>query len=364
LDKGVLTENIKSKAKETGFDAVGIAPIGLVPGDRLLDWLARGYHGRMAYLARNLEKRLDPSTILPGARSVVCCALCYPHTDSRSDFQGPRAVACDQSFVQEGSSGTARVSHYARGEDYHDVLSAKLEDILGFVRQLIPGVQGKTYVDTGPVMEKWWAAQAGIGWQGKHTNLLSRDLGSWFFLGELILDLDLEYDSPVPDYCGTCTRCIDACPTQAIVAPYVLDASRCVSYLTIELKEEMPEELRQPIGDMVFGCDICQQVCPWNSRAPEVDDDDFAPADDLAAPSLRDLARLTPEQFRERFRKSPISRPKWRGFMRNVAMALGNAGDPSAIPELEQLLDCEDEMVRDAAAWALGQIQGKGQRGA
>ncbi len=343
MDKGVLSQNIKGKARETGFDAVGIAPIGLVPGNRLLAWLARGYHGRMAYLARNLEKRLDPSLILPGARSVVCCALCYPH---------------DEAPVS--GSVTARVSHYARGEDYHEVLAAKLEGVLAYVRQLTPGVQGKVYVDTGPVLEKWWAAQAGIGWPGKHTNLLSRELGSWFFLGELILDLELEYDTPVQDYCGTCTRCIDACPTEAIVAPYVLDASRCISYLTIELREEIPADLRNPVGDMVFGCDICQQVCPWNSKAPEIDHRDFLPAEDLAARSLRDFARLTPEQFRERFRKSPVSRAKWRGFMRNVAIALGNAGDPSAIPELERLLQCDDELVREAAAWALAQIQGKG----
>lgn len=339
MDRGVITQAIKQRARDAGFDAVGVAPIGLVPESRLLEWIQRGYHGRMTYMARNVEKRLDPSLILPGARSVVCCALCYPHDEA-----------------QEAGPGAARVSHYARGEDYHDVLTAKLQGLLGFVQQSVPAVQAKVYVDTGPVLEKWWAAQAGIGWQGKHTNLLSTTLGSWFFLGELILDLELEYDSRVPDHCGTCTRCIDACPTQAIVAPYVLDASRCISYLTIELREDVPEDLRRPMGDMVFGCDICQQVCPWNSKAPDVDGEDFAPAPELAASSLKELARLTPEEFRRRFRGSPISRAKWRGFMRNVAIALGNSGDPAGIPELRRLLECGDGLVREAAAWALERI--------
>lgn len=335
---------------------MGIAPIERVPGDRLLAWLERSYHGSMGYMARNVEKRLDLSLVFPGARSVVCVALLYPHSEG-PDFGAGQNPTPAESSVQGSPSADARISHYARGEDYHAVMTKRLEKLLACVRESVPGAQGRLYVDTGPVLEKWWAAQAGVGWQGKHTNLLSTKLGSWFFLGELILDIELAFDAPVPDHCGTCTRCIDACPTQAIVEPYVLDASRCISYLTIELREDVPEDLRGPMGNMVFGCDICQEVCPWNRKAPDVTESDFRPAEGLTPPSLRELARLTPEEFRTRFKNRPILRAKWSGFMRSIAIALGNARDASAVPELRHLLSCDNEMVRRHAAWALDKIE-------
>jgi epoxyqueuosine reductase len=219
---------------------------------------------------------------------------------------------------------------------------------------LADGVEGLVYVDTGPILEKYWAAQSGLGWIGKHTNLISRTIGSWFFLGEIILNLDLEPDSPLPDHCGTCTACIDACPTSAIVEPYVLDSRRCISYLTIELREDTPVDLRPRLGNLVFGCDICQDVCPWNRKVAEAASDDFGRTD--SSRSLKQLARITPEEFRDHFNRTPLKRCQWRGFMRNVATALGNEGDDGSVFELAGLLNSDDAMVRRHAAWALKQI--------
>jgi len=335
-----LTRKIKVKASELGFDSVGVAPASAIPEDRLRTWLRSGYHGKMDYMSRQAEKRLDPDKVLPGVRSVLCVLLDYYH-------------AYDLPYDQP-SLGV--ISRYASGEEYHQLIQGKLRQLLSSIQSLLPQVQARLYVDTGPVMDKYWAAQAGLGWLGKHTNLLDRDRGSWFFLGEILLDVELEYDQPSLDFCGSCTRCIDACPTDAIVEPYVLDARRCISYLTIELRNDIPNEFREPMSNLVFGCDICQDVCPWNRSAPDSSVAEFKPRELSRQPELKQLAQITPEQFPKRFRDSPIKRAKWRGLMRNVAVAMGNSMDPKMVPELSNLLDSEEGMVRRHAAWALAQI--------
>ena len=340
MKKDQLTRSIKEKARLLGFNAVGIAPVSAVPGDYLQLWLDRQYQGTMSYLERGSEKRKDPAKVLAGARSIVSVSLNYFH---------PYSLPYDR--PQKGV-----VFHYASGDDYHDVLLKRLQQLLDYIRQLEPEVKGKIYVDTGPVMDKYWAAQSGIGWLGKHTNLLSRDAGSWFFLGEVLLSADLEYDVPAEDFCGTCTRCIDACPTDAIVEPYVLDGRRCISYLTIELRDDIPQEFRETMGNLIFGCDICQDVCPWNQEIPHSKVERFEPREFNRSPALRELAQLTPDEFRDHYRGSPIKRTKWRGFLRNVAVAMGNSRDPEMVPELVQFLNCGDPQIRRHAAWALKQI--------
>ena len=236
------------------------------------------------------------------------------------------------------------------------MLEGRLEKLLAFIRQLQPTAQGRYYVDTGPVMDKYWAVQSGLGWLGKHTNVLSRQAGPWFFLGEILTDVELDYDQPGGDFCGSCTRCIDACPSQAIVDEYLLDSRRCISYLTIELRNEIPQDLREPMGNLIFGCDICQDVCPWNRQAPLSRLDEFAPRPINRNPELRRLARMTREEFPRLYRKSPIKRTKWRGLMRNVAVAMGNSRDPGMLPELRRLARCGDPLVESHAEWAIRQI--------
>ena len=341
MDPKRLTRKIKEQARSLGFDAVGVAPIEAVPGELLQLWLARQFHGEMAYMERTAEKRVDPNLVLPGVRSMISLALNYFHP-----YELP---------YQEPERGA--ISRYASGDDYHDVLTQKLDQLLAGIQELNPRAEGKIYVDTGPVMDKHWAAHSGVGWLGKHTNVLSREAGSWVFLGEILLNLDLEYDVPGQDFCGSCTRCIDACPTDAITEPYVLDSRRCISYLTIELKEDIPEEFRSSMENLIFGCDICQDVCPWNDRAPHSRVEEFQPREGNQAPDLKELSRLSAEDFSQRYRKSPIKRAKWRGLMRNVAVAMGNSGNPEMIPELEGLLGSRDSMIRRHAEWALEKIK-------
>lgn len=340
MDKVELTRRVKSRAEELGLAAVGVAPVSAIPEDQLNTWLARQYHGAMSYMERNTERRLDPGKILPGARSVLSVAAHYLHPKEMPYDRAARGV----------------ISRYAAGDDYHQVIEQRLQELLDFIRELDPEVQGKIYVDTGPVLDKHWASRSGIGWLGKHTNILSRQLGSWFFLGEILLNRELEYDAPGLDFCGSCTRCIDACPTAAIVEPYALDSRRCISYLTIELREDIPEEFRKAMGNLIYGCDICQEVCPWNRDAPMSRIEAFAPREINQAPELRELARMEPEEFPQRYRNSAMKRTKWRGLMRNVAVAMGNSGDPEMIPELVGLLNTADSMVRRHAAWALARI--------
>ncbi len=335
-----LTHKIKKRARQLGFHAVGVSPADPGPDDKLRVWLELGFQGSMDYLERQAGKRLDPGKVLPGVRSMICLALAYPHSQPLPYDDPNRGV----------------ISRYASGDDYHSVMGSLMARLLESIREELPGVGARSYVDSGPVMDKYWASRAGIGWLGKHTNILDRKLGSWFFLGEILLDVELDYGEPALDHCGSCTRCIDACPTDAIVEPYLLDSRRCISYLTIELKEDIPEDLREPMGNLVFGCDICQDVCPWNHPVPDSSVLELEPRRVNRSPELWELAQLSPDEFRERFSGSPVKRAKWRGFVRNVAVAMGNSGNPGLQPELTSLLDSEDPMVRRHAGWALKQL--------
>ena len=332
-------DDIRAKARALGFEKVGVARAGRAPrADFLRSWLEEGRHGEMAYMARAPERREEPARILPGARAVVCVA---------KNYQSPGTHADDPRL--------GRLSRYAWGDDYHDVLGERLHELRRFIESL--GGAAKVCVDTNAVLEKPWAQAAGLGWQGKHSNLISRDLGSWLFVGEVLTDLDLEPDAPQErGYCGTCTRCIDLCPTRAIVAPYVVDSRRCISYLTIEHRGPIPRELRPLMGNLIFGCDICQDVCPWNKFAQVSPDPAFRAREGNLAPALVELMGLSREAWAARFKGSPVKRAKYAGFLRNVAVALGNSGDPSAVEPLARALEHEEPLVRGHAAWALGRL--------
>ncbi|MEK6565358.1 MAG: tRNA epoxyqueuosine(34) reductase QueG [Bacteroidota bacterium] len=296
-----LTARIKSQATDLGFCKVGVARAGELTDEvrHLREWLARGYQGTMDWIERNSEKRSDVRKIVPNAKSVVCVAMNY-YTN-----------------IQHSSDpDVGKISRYAWGDDYHIVMTERLEKLQQFIEAEVPDVQSKLYVDTGPVMDKVWAARAGLGWQGKHTNLITKEYGSWVFLGEIILDKELQYDQPIEDFCGSCTACIDACPTGAITEPYVLDSNKCISYLTIEHHGDIP--LAPQFENWIYGCDICQDVCPWNKFQQETNESTFTPREHNRNPSLAELESITEKEFQERFRKSPIKRTKHRGFVRNV----------------------------------------------
>ena len=339
-----LTDKIKARARDLGFQLVGVAPVGVVPELSFYrDWAAAGYAGEMAYLTRDLDRRTSIAAIVPGARSVLVCGMIY-HTDQ------PHTLDID-----DAEAGW--ISRYAWGDDYHDVLRKRLEELRACLEQGSPGpVVSRVYVDTGPVVERVIAKYAGLGWFGKNTCLINEKLGSWFFIGEIITDVELDYDQPVADLCGTCRRCIDACPTGALLAPYVLDSRRCISYLTIEHRGSMPEELRARLGRHVFGCDICQDVCPWNQGAPTCSEPSCQARPGLVAPKLEELAGLDDEAFRQRFRRSPVKRAKWRGLLRNVAVAMGNSGLKKFVPSLERLSGCKDDLLAEHARWALRRL--------
>ena len=305
-----VTQRIKAKARELGFTKVGVARADELSqeGERLQTWLGRGYHATMGWMVRDAEKRIDPRRVLSNAKSVVSVAMNYytppPH---------------DQ------SPDVGKVSRYAWGDDYHVVMTERLEQLKGFVESEVPGAQAKIYVDTGPVMEKAWAQRAGLGWIGKHTNLITKDFGSWVFLGELLLDVELEYDAPLLDFCGSCRACIDACPTEAIVEEYVLDANKCISYLTIEHRGELPGNLVPKFENWVYGCDICQDVCPWNRFQQPTLEEAYQPRPLNKAPQLQEVADLSQEEFTRRYRKSPIKRTKHAGLVRNAKAILSAA---------------------------------------
>src|SRR5437773_4359007 len=294
----------------------------------------------MHYMQRGEEKRCDPQKVLPGARSIVIVALNY--------FQG------EQPRVSE-TGVTGRIARYAWGDDYHDLIKTKLDDVDNFLREF--GGQQKCYVDTGPILERDYAAQAGAGWHGKNTMLIDERLGTWFFLAEILTTLELPPDEPVADRCGTCERCINACPTGAITAPYRLDARRCISYLTIELKGSIPLELRALIGDRIFGCDDCLDVCPWNRFAKVSRESAFAARKSTAAYALRDYLRMDGAEFRDLFRNSPIKRIKRRGFLRNVCVALGNIGTSEDLPALGRASLDSERLIAEHAAWAINRIR-------
>jgi epoxyqueuosine reductase len=333
-----LKGRLISFAREIGFDACRVAACNKpAHANEFRDWLRNGAHGEMNYMQRGEEKRCDPENVLPGARSIVVLALNY--------FQGK---------TPNGDVAIGRIARYAWGEDYHDVIAAKLHRIDEFLRSF--GGQQKCYVDTGPVLERDFAAQAGIGWHGKSTMLIDEGLGTWFFIAEVLTTLELPPDGPVPDRCGTCDRCITACPTGAITAPHQLDARRCISYLTIELKTAIPVELRPLLGNRIFGCDDCLDACPWNRFAQESRESVFRARRSTTGISLRQYLDLTDAEFRVLFRKSPIKRIKRRGFLRNVCVALGNVGDPSDLPALERAAADPEPLIAEHATWAIQQI--------
>ncbi|MGP0566843.1 MULTISPECIES: tRNA epoxyqueuosine(34) reductase QueG [unclassified Nitrospina] len=334
---------LRDRARELGFDALGVAPPDVgEDGERFLEWLDRGHGGEMAYMKRGEAKRLDPALILPGVQSILCLRTNY-HT---------RAKSLD--FLNQPQTGD--ISNYAWNVDYHDLIKPRLHKLEHFLWELFPGCASKAYVDTGPVLEKALAQKSGLGWIGKHSNLLTEGLGSYYFLSEILIDVALPLSEPATDHCGTCTSCIDICPTRAIVAPYVLDARRCISYLTIELKGVIPLEFRRALGNRIYGCDDCQIVCPWNSYAVTTDEPAFQERDGTRL--LIDLMRLDEDGFRERFRKSPVKRIKRRGLLRNAAVALGNSGDPQAVPVLLEALCDPEPLIRAHAVWALGELLG------
>ena len=337
-----LKEHLISFAKAIGFDSCRVAACNApAHANDFREWLREGKHGEMNYMERGAEKRCKPESILPGARSIVVLALNY--------FQG------DATHAAAASGTTGRIARYAWGDDYHDVIGAKLGRIDEFLRNF--GGQQKCYVDTGPVLERDYAAQSGVGWHGKSTMLIAERLGTWFFIAEIFTTLELPVDQPVPDRCGTCERCITACPTGAISAPHRLDARRCISYLTIELKTAIPVELRPLIGDRIFGCDDCLDACPWNRFAQTSRDTVFAARRSTNGTSLREYLTLSDTEFRTIFRKSPIKRIKRRGFLRNVCVALGNVGDSSDLPALERAATEPEPLIAEHAAWAIQQIQ-------
>ena len=348
-----LTSEIKRLARAEGFDLAGVAGVAETAEHRFFpQWLAAGYGGEMRYLeSRNDAGELKRGSLAhaaPWARSVVVCAVNYNSEEPYS--------------THSGSTAQGWISRYAWTQrDYHDVLLAKLRALEARFVALV-GESGEEkprtwcYVDTGPVIERVVAQQAGIGWIGKNTCVLNQELGSWLFLGVMLTSVALTPDGPAADRCGSCTRCIDACPTDAFPAPYQLDATRCISYLTIEKRGDIPLELREGIGRQVYGCDICQDVCPWNRQAPVSSIADFSPRAKLVNPELEWLASLTLDEFREVFRGSPIKRAKYAGLRRNVAVAMGNSGDRRFVPALKSLAEDEDANVAEHARWGLGQL--------
>lgn len=342
-----IEERLKARAHELGFDLVGIAPAA--PADdfaHLQSWLEAGYAGTMEYMHRHANARRDLTAVLPEVRSVVMVAMNY--------FCEETATEADLSRI------TGTVARYARGSDYHDVLRERLNQLLAWFQNEVPGSVGRGVVDTAPLLERDFARRAGLGWIGKNTMLLNKRLGSYFFLGALLVDQELITDEPhVMKHCGTCTACLTACPTGAFVQPGQLDARRCISYLTIELKSSIPNEWREAIGEWVFGCDICQEVCPWNRHPTFGDESLFQPRADLEALDLLQVMRLTEEEFRRRFHGTALMRTKRRGLLRNTAIVLGNRGDPAALPVLQSALTDPEPVIREAAEWAIQRITEK-----
>ncbi len=326
-----------------GFDAVGFASAATSEAAKqgLTDFLAQGWHGDMGWMAETAERRADPRTLWPEARSVIVLAVNY------GPAEDPMALL--------GHPARGSISVYARNRDYHDTLKRRLKRLARWLVER-EGCRVKVFVDTAPVMEKPLAQAAGLGWQGKHTNLLSRELGNWLFLGSVFTDLELAPDAPEVDHCGSCRACLDACPTEAFPAPYKLDARRCISYLTIEHKGHIDRAFRVALGNRIYGCDDCLAVCPWNKFAQRSSEPDFLPRAELTAPRLADLAALDDASFRQVFSGSPIKRIGRDRFLRNVLIAIGNSGASELVTTLRPLLDDPSPLVRAMAVWALGRL--------
>ena len=339
-----MKEAIRQRAAELGFDDCRITTAASPQSaEKFQGWLAGKNHGELAWLERNADKRIDPQKVLPGAKSVITLAASYQN----SEFQ-----------ISNSKSGV--IARYARFADYHDVLAEKLKLIAKFADEL-GGADTRSlwYVDTGPILERDFAQRAGLGFVGKHTNLISRRLGNWIFLAEILTTLELEPDAPEKNHCGSCTRCISACPTKAITAPFQLDARRCISYLTIELKGSIPEEFRRAIGNRIYGCDDCLAVCPWNKFARAGNLMKPHAREDLTAPDLLELLRLDGAEFKARFAGTPMLRTKRRGLLRNVCVALGNVGDESALPDLAKASNDHEPLIAEHARWAINEIEAR-----
>jgi len=339
MDYASLAKRIKEWGVELGFQAVGVADADLSAAEpRLLEWLSRGWHGEMEYMARHGSLRARPAALKPGTLRVISCRMDYLNAEKEN--------------LED--TDLAYIARYARGRDYHKVLRARLQRLCDRIEAEVGAFGYRAFTDSAPVMEVELAARAGLGWRGKHTLLLSREAGSWFFLGEIYCDLPLPVDSSEKDHCGTCQRCIDICPTQAIRGPYQLDARRCISYLTIEHKSAIPEELRPLIGNRVYGCDDCQLVCPWNGFAHLTPEEDFQVRNGLDRSSLVELFAWSEAEFESRLQGSPIRRIGYERWLRNLAVGLGNApSSPAVVAALRSRQDHPSELVKEHVAWAL-----------
>ena len=355
LRSAEITAAVTQAATEAGFDLVGFAPVDDAPElEYFPRWIAEGHGGEMKYLeARDEQGRLKRASLAhsaPWARSVVVCAINY-NTAQPYSTQAP-----DHSMKDHGRGW---ISRYAWGQqDYHDSVMRRLQRVETALRDArgTGDLVTRCYVDTGPIVERVVAKYAGIGWIGKNTCIINQKLGSWLFIGVVLTSLDLEPGTPAPDRCGSCTRCIDACPTDALIAPYQLDSNKCISYLTIEKRGALPEDLRSGMGRHVFGCDICQDVCPWNRKAPATNAAEFQPRAELVNPALEWLAEISAEEFSRTFRGSPVRRAKLVGLRRNAVIAMGNSDDRKFLPLLEKLAGGEDEVVAESAAWAIRKL--------
>lgn len=343
-----LKKQIHARANELGFELVGIIPAARSETiARYREWVENGYAGKMHYLEKHLPLKTDVRQLLTEAKSVISLAMNYYTLDP------PKALAQDP--------GRGQISRYAWGDDYHELIRERLLELVTFIKQTAESeLKTRVCVDTAPILEREYAQKAGVGWIGKNTNLIHWRSGSWYFLAEVLINIALESDTPdLRGSCGTCTRCIDDCPTDAIIEPNLLDSRRCISYLTIELKESIPKALRPKIGNLIFGCDICQEVCPWNSKALPTTEAAFQPRDGNLAPELLSLVGMTQQEFSRRFKGSPIKRAKRRGFLRNILVAIGNWRSQRAVPALKDALADDESLVRSHAAWALGRIGGE-----
>ena len=414
-----LKQTLKQKAIEIGFDMAGIAPASVWEDlDFARKWVEQGFGGEMTYLEN--PRRHDPRLILPSAQSVVCVGLVYntpfPYSTEVAGVPSPARPEAGHGPSSQREVPHAWVSRYAWGQDYHKIMRKKLEELRNAIEELAPDVETRVYVDTGPIVERAFARYSGIGWTGKNTCLINASKGSWFFLGVILTSLTLDPDLPAPDRCGSCTRCLDACPTGALTAPHVMDASRCIAYLNIELKGSIPEQFREKIGSNLFGCDICQDVCPWNRRqkvesgnqsktagrqlctpdiatarkgfgragaastklpefqpmeislSPSCNTSEIKPSGErrpspaerftLFNPPVDALADLTEDDFRRAFAHSPIKRANFRGWLRNLCVVMGNSGDKRFVPRLKELARHEDPIIREHARWALRRLSG------
>jgi len=342
-DTAAIKNDIVARARSEGFDAVQVTDAAAGPENagRLRDYLDAGYHGAMGWMAERAQWRADPQAMWPGAKSVIVLGLNYGPT------QDPLAILTQKD--------QAAISVHAQGDDYHEVVKKKLKALAGYIVQTFGG-DVKVFVDTAPVMEKPLAQKAGMGWQGKHTNLVSRSFGSWLFLGSIFTTLELPSDAAEEDHCGNCRACLDVCPTDAFPAPYRLDARRCISYLTIENAGPVPRAFRKAMGNRIYGCDDCLAVCPWNKFAQAASELKLAARDELKSPALEDLAKLDDTKFRALFRKSPVKRIGRDRFLRNVMIAIGNSGNSDLVKPACAALQDSSPLVRGAAIWALSQL--------